>query len=121
MIAYIFLIFLVLFAPMAAAQAGEADVIGVKIEKQGDSTYQFDVTLFHKDEGWGHYADKWDIVEHDGTVIGTRILHHPHVHEQPFTRSLSGVTIPQGIDEVIVRAHDSVHEYGGKAITVTLP
>ena len=44
-----------------------------------------------------------------------------HVEEQPFTRSLSGVKIPDGITKVTVRAHDLVHEYGGKVVTVTLP
>ena len=33
----------------------------------------------------------------DGKVLGYRKLHHPHENEQPFTRSLSGVEIP---DEV---------------------
>ena len=113
-------IFLVLFLPMLVL-AGEADVIQVKIVTLGDNSFQFDVTLSHGDEGWAHYADKWDIVGPDGTVIGTRTLHHPHVNEQPFTRSLSGITIGKGIGKVMVRAHDSVHEYGGKVVTVVLP
>ena len=45
----------------------------------------------------------------------------PHVNEQPFTRSLSNVVIPVGVKTVIIRAHDSVHEYGGKVITLELP
>jgi hypothetical protein len=54
-------------------------------------------------------------------VLGTRILHHPHVNEQPFTRNLSGVNIPNTIETVTIRAHDSVHEYGGKTVTVDVP
>ncbi len=117
---YTLLIFLMSFLPMAA-MAGKADVIDVKTVKLGDNTFRFDVTVSHGDEGWKHYSDKWDIVGMDGTVIGTRILHHPHVNEQPFTRSLSGVTIGKGIAQVTVRAHDSVHEYGGEVVTVDLP
>ena len=86
-----------------------------------NGTYQFDVTVQHKDEGWKHYANKWDVVGQDGAVLGTRTLYHPHVEEQPFTRSLSGVKIPEGITKVTILAHDSVHKYGGKAVTVTLP
>ena len=116
---YSIFIFL-LFLPMVVL-AGEADVVKVKTVKLGDNTFQFDVTVSHDDEGWTHYADKWDIVGPDTTVIGTRTLHHPHVNEQPFTRSLSGVTIGKGIGTVMVRAHDSVHEYGGKVVMVVLP
>ena len=101
--------------------AGEADVIKVEIKPGVDNTYQFYVTVQHKDEGWKHYADKWDVVAPDGTVLGTRVLYHPHVNEQPFTRSLGGVKIPSGIEEVTIRAHDSVHKYGGREVKVKVP
>ena len=104
-----------------SAHAGEADVVHVEVTKSGDSTYQFQVTVSHQDEGWDHYANKWDIVDSNGTVLGTRVLYHPHTDEQPFTRSLPNVKIPVEIGRVMVRAHDSVHEYGGKTISVDLP
>lgn len=101
--------------------AGEADVTAVKVITTADKHYSFDVTVSHGDEGWDHYADKWDVLATDGTVLGTRVLHHPHVNEQPFTRTLSGVQIPAKITRVTLRAHDSVHGYGGKEISVDLP
>ncbi|MBW2442416.1 MAG: hypothetical protein JRH12_18205 [Deltaproteobacteria bacterium] len=104
-----------------ATYAGEADVIEVDIKKTADTIYFFKVTVRHADEGWDHYANKWDVVAPDGTVLGTRTLYHPHVDEQPFTRSLSDVEIPAPITEVTVRAHDSVHEYGGKTLKVFIP
>ena len=113
------LLFLLTFA--VVSYAGEADVIGVEVKKTGDHTYTFNVTVSHTDEGWKHYADKWDVVAPDRQILGTRILHHPHVDEQPFTRSLSGVKIPEGITTVTIRAHDLVHEYGGKVVIVVLP
>ena len=113
-------IFILMFSPWMT-HADEADVIRVEIETLGDRTYTFDVTVSHSDEGWKHYVNKWDVLGLDGTVFGTRTLYHPHVDEQPFTRSLSGVKIPKEITEVTIRAHDSVHEYGGKVITVALP
>ena len=89
--------------------AGEADVIEVAVKPTGGEIYFFKVTVRHADEGWDHYANKWDVVVPDGTVLGTRTLYHPHVDEQPFTRSLSDVKIPESIAEVTVRAHDSIH------------
>ncbi len=103
------------------AYAGEADVIEVKVKRISDGTYRFNVTLRHADEGWKHYADKWDVVAPDGTVLATRTLYHPHVNEQPFTRSLSGVKIPTQTRSVTIRAHDSIHKYGGAVVTVDLP
>jgi hypothetical protein len=35
-----------------------------------------------------------------------RVLGHPHVNEQPFTRSLSGVQIPKGTAQVQIQARD---------------
>ncbi|MEQ9488299.1 MAG: hypothetical protein RIM72_04790 [Alphaproteobacteria bacterium] len=105
----------------ASAQAGEADVVGVEVHRQGDGAYRFDVTVRHDDEGWDHFADKWVVEDGDGAVLGERVLQHPHVNEQPFTRSLSGVSIPSGIDAVVIRAHDSVHEWGGAEKRVEIP
>ena len=102
------------------ALAGEADVIAVEAVQEGDNTWRFSVTVRHADEGWDHYADRWQVVAPDGTVLGTRVLLHPHENEQPFTRSLGGVVIPEDVREVVVRAHDSVHGDGGAEIQVKL-
>lgn len=103
------------------AVAGEADVLEAKIEKKSTDTYDFNVTVKHNDEGWNHYADKWDVLDDQGTVLATRVLLHPHVDEQPFTRGLSGVQLPEKLSTVTVRAHDSVHGYGGRTVTIDLP
>ncbi len=112
---------LMLILAPAAASAGEADVEDVRVARGSGGTYRFDVTVRHADEGWDHYADAWDVVGPHGAVLGTRKLLHPHDTEQPFTRSLSGVKIPAGVHEVTVRAHDSVHKYGGAEFTLKLP
>lgn len=107
--------------PFAAAAAGEADVVSAVATQEAAGTWRFDVTVAHADEGWDHYADQWDVLAPDGTVLGTRVLFHPHVEEQPFTRSLSGVVIPDSVTTVTVRARDSVHGYGGVTVAVELP
>ena len=114
--------FLILFfvsAMVSSAFAGETDVVDVKVTGSGGS-YNFSVTVKHADEGWDHFANRWEVVGEDGTVYGTRILAHPHVNEQPFTRSGS-IKIPEGVKTVIVRANDSVHGLGGKEIVVQVP
>ena len=103
-----------------AAVADEADVVAAEALPAGDGRWRFNVTVSHADEGWDHYADKWDVVAPDGSVLGTRVLLHPHENEQPFTRSLGGVAVPEDIETVVLRAHDSVHGYGGAELTVEL-
>lgn len=110
-----------LLAGNVAASAGEADVENAVATREAAGTWRFDVTVRHADEGWDHYAIRWDVLAPDGTVLGTRTLLHPHDTEQPFTRSLSGVTIPEGVIQVTIRANDSVHGKGGKDVTLTLP
>ena len=101
------------------AFAGATRIVDVKVECHSSCT--FSVTLLHADTGWDHYANQWDVVTLDGVVLGTRVLYHPHVNEQPFTRSLSGVKIPAGIRSVKIRAKDSVHGYSAEEYTVQLP
>lgn len=112
-------IFLVSLAPMGAA-AGEADVIEVVATEESGGFWRFDATVRHDDAGWDHYADAWEVRTLDGTVLGTRTLLHPHDTEQPFTRSLNGIAVPDGVTEVEIVAHDKVHAYGGETVRVTL-
>lgn len=109
-----------LFLPVIT-WAGKADVIEAQIVEISTDTYRVTATVHHDDAGWEHYADKWDVVGPDGQVFGTRKLLHPHVDEQPFTRSLDDVTIPPEIQTVTVQAHDSVHGYGGSKVSVDVP
>ena len=103
-----------------AAVAGEADVVEAEATQEGAGAWRFDVTVAHADEGWDHYADKWEVLAPDGSLLGTRVLLHPHETEQPFTRSLGGVAVPEAVTQVTLRAHDSVHGLGGGETTVEL-
>ena len=116
-------LWLTLIATSVSASAGEADVIDVRAVAEINGTWRFEVTVAHADEGWEHYADRWEVVAPNGDVLATRTLLHPHVEEQPFTRHLSGVSVPPGVDWVVLRAHDSLHGYGGreKRVSLTVP
>ena len=80
-------------------QSGEVQVVGAKASC-GGAGCSFSVTLLHEDTGWDHYADHWRVLTPDGDEIARRVLYHPHVDEQPFTRSLGGVDVPPGIEKV---------------------
>lgn len=106
---------------MSQASAGDAAVLDVTVRANDDGTYAFTATLAHHDEGWSHYATKWEVLGPQGKVLGTRELFHPHVGEQTFTRSLGRVEVPIGVTEVTVRAYDNVHGAGTRTFTVELP
>ena len=100
--------------------AGMADVVDVKVVKVNADAYRFTVTVQHKDEGWDHYVDRWEVLDMEGNMLGSRTIMHPHDNEQPFTRSMT-LSLPMHVDRVRLRAHDSVHGYGGVEIEVALP
>ena len=109
------------FTFAATAWAGEADVVSVNVTAEKDGTFSFVVGVRHDDEGWNHYADRWEILAPNGAVLETRILHHPNVDEQPSVRSITRVYIPEKWTKVTIRARDNVHGYGGKTQEVALP
>jgi hypothetical protein len=106
-----------LLSPLAFA--GEVRIVDVRVECSASCT--FSVTLEHGDEGWNHFANQWDVVTLDDELLGSRVLHHPHVDEQPFMRSLSGVIIPAGVRQVKVRARDSMHGYSEQEFLLDIP
>lgn len=110
-----------LLACCLQVSAGEANVLKVEPSCTEKLVCSFAVTVEHADSGWDHYADKWDVLLTDGTLVASRKLRHPHANEQPFTRSLQNVQLPQGTKAVEIRAHDSVHGYGGQTVTVRIP
>ena len=102
------------------AAASEVEIVAVDVASSSGG-YSFSVTLRHADSGWKHYADQWRVLAPDGAVLGTRVLVHPHVDEQPFTRGLSGVKAPAGIKRVLIQAQDSVSGVSAKTFPVGLP
>ena len=100
--------------------ANEVEVVDVKVMQSSDKTWRFSVTLKHDDKGWDHYANEWQIIAPDNKILGTRTLYHPHVNEQPFTRSLNRVKIPDDIKTVRVIAKDTVHGLSTQAAELTL-
>lgn len=103
------------------ALAGEPVIEKVQASQSGDGTWRFDVTISHPDTGWDHYADGWRVLDMEGNELGMRVLFHPHVDEQPFTRSLSGVQVPEGSKQVQIQARDLPEGWNSDAVIFKLP
>ena len=115
-----------MFRPLAAAlllaapaMADDATIEAATAKRSGD-TWTFSVTLSHGDTGWDDYADGWAVYAPDGTELGLRTLYHPHVDEQPFTRSLSGVAVPKDLSEVLIGARTNTDGWGEARFPLTL-
>ena len=104
-----------------SGMAGEVTILDVKVTPVSNGKFRFDVTLRHADEGWKHYANRWQVETPEGKILGTRVLLHPHVNEQPFTRSLSGVNVPPEVKTITIRAFDSVHADSKMTVDVKIP
>lgn len=96
------------FLLLSQAAIADPAVIEQVVSTDRGGTWRFDVTIRHGDTGWDDYADGWRVELADGTVLDTRVLFHPHVEEQPFTRSLQGVVVPADVSEVFIRARTNV-------------
>jgi hypothetical protein len=99
--------------PTDELDLSEANVVGVEADGS-DGEVRFSVTLIHDDEGEAGYANWWQVETLEGDRLGRRDLAHPH-GTQEFTRSET-VSVPSGVDCVVVRAHDQTHGYGGQSM-----
>lgn len=87
-----------------------AQVVSVKASGNTNN-YSFSVGISSPDTGCEQYANWWEVITEDGTLIYRRILGHSHVNEQPFVRSGGAVKIKED-QTVIVRAHMNTTGYG---------
>ncbi len=112
--------FLIVCLFLAQPVPADSPVIENVVARQTAAGWQFDVTLSHPDSGWDHYADGWRVLDMDGNELGTRVLFHPHVDEQPFTRSIGGLQIPAGHVSVQVQSRCLIDGWSESAVTVPL-
>ncbi len=84
-------------------------------------SYTLAVTVESDESGCERYADWWEVLRADETLVYRRILAHSHVDEQPFTRSGGPISLAPD-DVVVVRAHlrpagvDAPGVYRGRAL-----
>ncbi|MFK7918896.1 MAG: hypothetical protein AB8G14_12530 [Ilumatobacter sp.] len=105
--------------PDSAAVQEFPDVIDASAQLAGD-TWTIAATLSSPYDTPERYADAWRVVGADGTVYGERILTHDHASEQPFTRSQSGIEIPDDVTEVTIEGRDLANGYGGDTFVLVL-
>lgn len=111
------LLFLAIFNTVLA---NDVKILAANFKNTANGQWSVDVTLKHNDIGWDHYADNWRVVDASGNILGDRVLFHPHENEQPFTRSLSNVPIPDDTRLIFIEAHDKVHGWTPNRMAIDL-
>lgn len=108
-------------ASASAEAQRHPDIVDVEITPAGQGTFDLAVTVSSPYDTPERYADGWRVLAPDGTTLGTHTLLHDHAGEQPFTRTQTGVQIPQDVSQATVEGRDQRYGYGGGTITVDVP
>ncbi len=90
-----------------------ASVVSVTVSGT-ENNYTFNVGISSPDTGCNQYADWWEVVTEDGTLLYRRVLLHSHVNEQPFVRSGGSINVTSNTT-LIIRAHMNTSGYGVNA------
>lgn len=107
-------------ATSSTANAEHPDVLAAELSGGGDS-YSLSVTMSSEYDSPDRYADGWRVLDPEGNELGTWELGHDHAGEQPFTRTQTGLEIPDGVDHVTIEGRDQANGYGGATVTVQVP
>ncbi|MCD9622394.1 hypothetical protein [Rhabdothermincola salaria] len=105
---------------LSPAEQVHPDVIEAEVTAAGDR-FSVAATISSPYDSEERYADAFRVLSPDDEELGVRELTHHHADEQPFTRSLSGLEIPDGVASVTVQARDLVNGWGGETVTVAVP
>ena len=97
------------------------DVVDVSVTDAGDGRYHFDVTLSSPYDTPERYADAFRVLTLAGDLLGVRKLFHDHANEQPFTRRLRDIEVPEGVPRVVIEGRDKQNGYGGDVVEASLP
>ena len=104
------------------AMAGAADVIVATARQAADGSWSFNVTMRCDDRGATYFCDRFEVLSPTGGVLGVRRLLHDHTDEQPFSRDLQRVKVPEGFPHgVLIRGHHNIRGYDGAALKLALP
>ena len=98
--------------PTADPNQRHPEVLDATFSARSDGAFDISVTLSSPYDSPDRYADAWRVSTLDGQELGIRELAHDHANEQPFTRSLSAVSIPDDIDVVVIDGRDQENGWG---------
>lgn len=121
----LFAVVLALLLGVSGAQYNCCDVIALEAEPGADgwviSPYMLSLYEITTTE---HFCNRVEILSvlPNGTsvLLGKRDIENPHPREQPFTRSVGSVVLPEGTDTITAKARDSKYGFCGRSLNLTI-
>lgn len=96
------------------------DVLAATATQAADGSWTVAATISSPYDSPSRYADAFRVLTSDGEELGVRILTHDHASEQPFTRSLNSVQIPESLRAIVVEGRDQQSGWGGATVELVL-
>ncbi len=95
-------------------------IVAVDVASDG-GRFTLSVTMEHHDTGWDHFADGVQVELPDGTDLTYRALSHPHLDSDRIEATIAGVSVPQGVDHVVLLTRCSLVGWSAEPYSVKLP
>ena len=64
---------------------GPAKDVNARILLLHENSYEIQVTVGHEDSSWDHYVDRWEVIDPDGKILGTRVFVAPAYRRAAFS------------------------------------
>lgn len=103
------------------ATADHPAVLAAELRRDSGGTWSLDVTISSEYDSAERYADGWRVLTPEGDVLGEHELAHDHAGEQPFTRTQTGLEIPESVSTVTIEGRDTDNGYGGETLAIDVP
>lgn len=96
------------------------EIVGAKATMGEVGQWSFEVTVSSPYDTPDRYADAWRVLDGDDIELGVRELSHDHAGEQPFTRDLSDVAVPDDVVVVFIEGRDLINGWSGQRFALEL-
>jgi len=108
-----FIFILAIFSSSCSANIAVNSANVINVDTQGSTgKYNFYVTLSSNETGCNQYANWWEVLDENGSLLYRRILVHSHPDDQPFRRAGGQVNVTPS-QTLYIRAHMNTSGYKG--------
>lgn len=115
----ILLALLIALTTSIVAHADDVDVLMVK-GMESNGVWKFDITVHHDDSSEDHHVDSVAIFTPDETLLGVSKIPMPSIGADHVTTQLSGVTVPDGVEYILIKGHCSSYGWTDDGIIIPL-
>lgn len=106
---------------LATGAGAEAPKVASASIVQDGAGWTVRALIRHPDSGWDHYASGWQVLAPDGTVLGFAEITHPHLEGEPIQEELTGITLPDGADHLMIRVRCTLDGWSARFFRLDLP